>query len=929
MIAPDAPTVPLGPTVDGDAPTYGRFVARGLLGRGGMGVVVRAHDPELDREVALKLLSPDAWGATEVSLGEQQVRAEAQALARLKHPNVVTVYETGRVGATAFIAMELIEGESLRRWLARAHPVADVVRMFVACGRGLAAAHAAGLVHRDFKPDNVLIADGRPRVTDFGLVTRGVAADGTAIDGGDRVRVDGAIVGTPPYMAPEQWRGDAVDARTDQFAFCVALWEALAGGHPFGGGDGDARRAAVLGGALVAPRRPMARRLEAALRRGLARERTARWPTMDALLAALERAIEPSRARWIAAAAIAALALGGGALWLARDRGHADACAADVGPAWTAATRDAVAAALARGAAANDPAPAAVVDALDAYAMRWEETASDACRSGAARTPAMRETQAICLDRARLALAGLTTALAGDAALAEVRDPAAARDAIAQARLAVARLPDLEACADVERLATVIAPPADPALRRRLAAVREQLAAAASARMRGDPGAAQAAVVAAVAEARAIGYAPTVAEALRTQGDLAMDRGDLAAAEATFRDAATAAADGRDDETLAYAWTRVIFVAAERQESLAAAAAMVPVADAALRRAGDPQWLRFMFESSVGTLAARRGDHTRARDHFTAALAASSSDLEGAQARTNLANSTWMLEGAAAALPTLRDALAAFQATRGPDHPDTADAMQRAGACANAAGEFAEARDLLERALAIQERTWGPNNLNVASTLEGLGNTTSNLHDYAASLAYFDRAIAAERTAGAPAIHIATTEAARAIMLIEYRPEEALAALPPAIERFGAAAGTDNTDYRMMRASLADLLARLGRCGDATAILRELDALSAEPYPHAFVLSIEARCARDDGRAIATYEQALARCGADDCDPITIALLHVEHGRRVHRRDPARGRALVDEAVQALRAADPIHPALAEHEAWLAARPQARGRAMR
>jgi Tol biopolymer transport system component len=232
----------------------GRFEIRECIGAGGMGIVYAAHDTELDRTVAVKVLRPElAVGAEARTL----LLAEAQALARLVHPNVITVYEVGTVGDQVFVAMERLR-HTLRTWLATPRSVADIVRVLAAAGRGLAAAHAAHLVHRDVKPENVLIDDdGRVCVSDFGLA---IAA------GAD----DAALVGTPAYMAPEQRAGSAADAAADQYSFCVVLKEAL----------GDRR---VPGW------------LERALARGLAAEPAARFPSMAALIAELERDRSPRR----------------------------------------------------------------------------------------------------------------------------------------------------------------------------------------------------------------------------------------------------------------------------------------------------------------------------------------------------------------------------------------------------------------------------------------------------------------------------------------------------------------------------------------------------------------------------------------------------------------------------------------------------------
>ncbi|HUH01133.1 MAG TPA: serine/threonine-protein kinase, partial [Kofleriaceae bacterium] len=220
------------------AGTYlGKFRVIAPLGAGGMGVVYEAEDEVLDRRVAVKLMRPEVAN----SAGTERLLREARAAARLSHPNVVPVYEVGASPHGPFIAMERIDGPSLRAWIAEApRSWRETLEAFCDAGRGLAAAHAAGLVHRDFKPDNAFIgSDGRVRVGDFGLVAA-VGAAGAA-GGGEPARTlepdtlqrAGSASGTPLYMAPEQHRGESADARGDQFSFCLALYEALYGQHPF------------------------------------------------------------------------------------------------------------------------------------------------------------------------------------------------------------------------------------------------------------------------------------------------------------------------------------------------------------------------------------------------------------------------------------------------------------------------------------------------------------------------------------------------------------------------------------------------------------------------------------------------------------------------------------------------------------------------
>ncbi len=267
----------------------GRFRLLECIGRGGMGVVWSARDDELDRTVAIKLLRPELSGS--------DLTAEARALARLAHPNVVSVFDVGVHEGQRFIAMEFVRGQTLRRWLATAPSLEAVLDVFAASGRGLAAAHAVELVHRDFKPDNVLVGeDGRPRVLDFGLARPPDGEPGSPpavpLDANPLATTltqAGLLVGTPAYMAPEQHLGDPADARSDQFAFAVALYEALVGQLPFRGDDLRTLSLAIVRGRISPPPAgvvppPVAE----VLARALAVSPADRFASMDALLDALD-----------------------------------------------------------------------------------------------------------------------------------------------------------------------------------------------------------------------------------------------------------------------------------------------------------------------------------------------------------------------------------------------------------------------------------------------------------------------------------------------------------------------------------------------------------------------------------------------------------------------------------------------------------------
>jgi serine/threonine protein kinase len=281
-----------------ELPVVGRYTLLRCIGHGGMGIVYAARDEELGREVAIKLLRAEV--ARE---DDQHLAQEARALARLAHPNVVGVFDVGIHEGQRFIAMEYVAGDNLRRWLGAPRTLRELLQVFVAAGRGLHAAHTVGLVHRDFKPDNVLVGDdGRPRVLDFGLA-RPPDAPGparpprlpTGVDPlGTALTSAGQVLGTPAYMAPEQYLGEAADARSDQFSFAVALYQAVYGERPFAGDDPQALALSIVRGRLrpIEPRYAVPPWLEQLLVRALRVDAAQRFPSMDALVAVIQARLE-------------------------------------------------------------------------------------------------------------------------------------------------------------------------------------------------------------------------------------------------------------------------------------------------------------------------------------------------------------------------------------------------------------------------------------------------------------------------------------------------------------------------------------------------------------------------------------------------------------------------------------------------------------
>lgn len=324
-LAGAAPTIPAA----GDAhidlnqgDKVGRFSILGRIGHGGMGVVFSAYDPKLDRKVALKLLRSSDDRSIAPQEAQSRLLREAQAIAQQSHPNVISVYDVGTYKSEVYIAMELVEGHTLSRWLRMWHrPWRDILDKFLESGEALMAAHGSGLVHRDFKPDNVLVGDDdRVRVMDFGLARSlfyDLPSSGEVTDDAFRISIagvselnrtltrTGAVLGTPRYMAPEQFLGGEADARSDQFSFCVALYEAVYRQHPF---EGSTARALVES-SEVTPLPPPAKHdvppwLHRAIVRGLEREPSRRYPSMRTLVQAITPPrVQPSRA-WIAPVAI-------------------------------------------------------------------------------------------------------------------------------------------------------------------------------------------------------------------------------------------------------------------------------------------------------------------------------------------------------------------------------------------------------------------------------------------------------------------------------------------------------------------------------------------------------------------------------------------------------------------------------------------------
>nr|MCH9681971.1 serine/threonine protein kinase [Deltaproteobacteria bacterium] len=450
----------------------GRFVVLETLGEGGMGQVLAAYDPVLDRRVALKRLRSAGDDA-----GLARLRREARAMARLSHPGVVAVHDVLEVDGDVLVAMEYVEGQTLREWLGDGErPWTAVVKAMGEAGEGLAAAHAAGLVHRDFKPDNVLVGeDQRVQVTDFGLAIMMAEAEIPSTLSRPAVAESGltqtgALLGTPRYMAPEQFRGEPADARSDQFSFCVSLYQALYGQDPFEGKTLAALEHAVL---EDEPHSPPSDRgvpgwLGTVVLRGLARDPAARWPSMRALVAELSR--ERRRGRWLSAAGAGLLLASAGTWWslAGTEDQRCTGAPRELAPLWSEPRQQRLRAVMQETALPGAEATWTVVQrGVQAWADDWQSGYTDACQAHlrGEQSDRVLDRRMACLDRQRRSVG---------AALRVLEQPDAR--VLRRAPRAVGELPVPSDCTQVERLAAVESWFEDPALAGRRDDLRDRLA---------------------------------------------------------------------------------------------------------------------------------------------------------------------------------------------------------------------------------------------------------------------------------------------------------------------------------------------------------------------------------------------------------------------------------------------------------------------
>jgi tetratricopeptide (TPR) repeat protein/predicted Ser/Thr protein kinase len=850
-----------------------RFVVLEQLGEGGMGVVYKAYDPQLDRRLALKLLrEPDADGA--------RLLREAQAIAQLTHRNVVAVYDLGRAGADVFIAMEFVDGQTLAAWLRQPRSRGEILDRFVEAGRGLAAGHRKGIVHRDFKPANVLVpTDGEVRVVDFGLARAHAVGDGDG-DGDPRGAASAlgldltgaAVVGTPRYMAPEQYAGGPVDPRTDQFAFCVALYEAVVGQPPFAGDDlATLRRRAEAGEVTPIPRSAAVPTwLERVLLRGLAVDPAARFASMDALLAAIERGRATPRRRALAALAVVAVAgLAALGLAFAHAGGPAfDGCtlAGDgVGAVWNSAARDAIGRAFAAtGAADATDAARRVGTLLDRQAGKLRDARVTACRANRSglQSDLVFERRSACFDRRLGELAAISRAMAASKNAKEVE----------RAVQAAAALIDVSSCADVSALLARVPMPDDPAARSRINQTFDQLDELWAKERLARYDEVDAAIGPLREAADATGFAQLQAEVRALESAVARGAGKDQDAEAALHEMASLAAAAHDDAAIADAYAALIYViggdSGGRQKD---ALAILPFAEVAAARANDDAITIKMLRNS-GIVYDLAGNFDEAQKREEKALAMQRDKFPDdrlglARALMNLCALGNARGRDAEVIDQCRESLRLRQDELGPRHPEVIDSQINLAGTLVGLHRYDEAEPLFAAAAAAA----GDGSLEAGVAELNLAELERRVDKNQAAIDHLERARAIFEKRLGPAhqyVGVALGLLGRNHLALGHL-DEAETHLGQAIATLEAAVGPDHRELGFPLRGLAMVRRKQGRAREAIAIVdRALRVMGPEPADEHFDAEFERAQARwDAGERRPAVAAALAARAALEALP--------------------------------------------------------------
>jgi len=874
----------------------GNFVVEKMLGRGAMGVVLLAHDPELDRRVAIKLLRVD-----DQDEGSRiRLLREAQSAGGIGHPNVVAVHQAGTHEGQVYVVMEFVDGGTLREWIEEEpRSWEEIVEVYVQAGRGLAAAHALGLVHRDFKPDNVLIGvDGRVRVSDFGLVGRsGDTVENVPTlrsfrsfdESIDRLTQTGTVMGTPAYMSPEQLSGERVDPASDQFSYSVAFYEALYGERPYRGDTLARIVASIATGEVEVPSSDVPTSVRDALVRGLRPTPSDRHESMEAMLDALAAHRAPPQRRGAAAAAgVALLGLGAaGAYFIGPTRDEAPKACPDAdeayGSAWSDERRAAVEAAFATKPTGSEM--FAVLDReLAARQSEWIDAWTGACddRNSGKQTDALYELRVSCLHARRDEADVFSELLTGD-------DERLLDGALSGA---TALIP-VAACEDVEALQAVPQPTDDQA--NKLVPLRRELARARILLLAGRHNEVAKLMADQTPALREVGFAADLAAALEITARAQMQVAEYDKAEANLREAITLAAEARAHATEARAIGTLIFIVGQWQKRYDEANGMLAAGRSAAARSSDPRALSYL-EAGIASLHIvqeqyEEGDAALAKVIDTleslerpppdelanaysnrADLRARTGDMDAALAdhqravaiveeglgrkhpfygafAMQLGISRLNREEYDDAIASFRDTLASWEATYGPNHSSCALAVQYIGIAQSRAERLADAAKTLEDGIRRHEASDTADDRGLVTLVDNLAHVRWKLGQWDAAKKTYERARSIVlNTAGEDDPRVAGyDQAVGAVLVSEGRYLDAIEPYERARTRHVTRVGPKHPDVAAASAHLGLAYLLLNDCQTAQkhfgAALRIRSDLSVAPDDGlALILVGSARC---------------------------------------------------------------------------------------
>ncbi|MEM6995249.1 MAG: serine/threonine-protein kinase, partial [Myxococcota bacterium] len=704
-----------------EAPSQvGRYSILDRIGQGAMGVVYRGYDPSLDRLVAVKVLR----ATHDASTDRARALREAEALAAVSHPNVVNVFEVGLFGDSVYIVMEFVDGTTLQSWAeGESRGWRVIVDVFVGAGRGLAAVHAAGLLHRDFKPANVLLGgDGRARVADFGLARPDPSGSVPPVVPSELGRpmaatmsATGALVGTPAYMPIEQAIGGTVDARSDQFSFALALYEALYGGRPFDAPTLKGRVERLAEGPPASPpsSRGVPRLLHRILRRALNPNPAERYPAVDDMLAALTAFRTRRGHAWRGAGAIAfTVGVVGIVSWPSDEA--CDGGRVRVATVWNDTVRDALAQAFANTDSASATATWAVTQrSLTDFGDDWTAAYDESCRGAPTEAADATDMRSLCLER------GLNELRAVVESLSDVQ-----ADSVHHAPATAAALPSAASCADPARLQGQLPRPADPADQAAARLVERRLADSSARRELGQYEAAATAAEEGLARAVALGFPPLIVKARLAGAQAKTSQRDHAGA-AELGEAAYLQARALNLDQLAAASAGEVamsFSLIDRQDE---ASRWARIANAAAGRTQDPA-IRHETDTTIAIVYGNVDDLREALPAYRKVLASCPSTPE-----TRPLHFAGHLRGLGIALISARhpeDAVSelqrALKIAEGsglPDHPEVAHTAQILAWALAEAGRAEESEVVCMGVLARAERSVGQQHPIVAETYDMLG----------------------------------------------------------------------------------------------------------------------------------------------------------------------------------------------------------------